>query len=118
VIGLLVWIIGYFFEVGGDYQLDEFLKLKKKPTKYLESGLWKYTRHPNYFGESTMWWGIFISTLAINKIVLIALISPVLITFLLTRVSGIPLLEKRWSGDPEWEQYKKQTSAFIPWFKH
>ncbi len=113
-IGLLIWVGGYLFEVIGDYQLDEFLKLPKKPSKYMTSGLWSLTRHPNYFGEATMWFGLFIISLAISKFGIYAAVSPILITFLLTKVSGIPMVEKRWEKDKLWQKYKKSTPAFFP----
>ncbi len=111
--GLLVWCVGFFFEVVGDYQLDTYLKQKTKPSPILESGLWKYTRHPNYFGEVTMWWGIWLM-LALTPFSYIALIGPLTITFLILKVSGIPMLEKRFEGNPHFEAYKKRTSAFFP----
>ena len=79
----------------------------------MKTGLWKYTRHPNYFGESMMWFGLACISLASGSSYL-ALLSPILITSLLLFVSGIPLLEKKWNGIPEWEAYKAKTSAFIP----
>ena len=113
-IGMVIWLIGYLFEVVGDYQLDEFLKLPKKPSKYMQTGLWSLSRHPNYFGEAAMWTGIFIISLGASKYGVYSVISPVLITFLLTKVSGIPMVEKRWQDDPEWKKYAKKTPAFIP----
>lgn len=112
-VGLSVWIIGFFFEVIGDYQLDEFIKNPKNKGRVLQSGLWKYSRHPNYFGEVTMWWGIWL-TVASLPMSILALISPVAITFLILKVSGIPMLEKKFAGNPEFETYKKRTSVFFP----
>lgn len=111
VIGLIIWLIGYFFEVVGDYQLKVFLK--KNRGKVMDKGLWKYTRHPNYFGEATMWWGIFIISLT-NFSSLINIISPILITYLLLFVSGVPLLENKYGPNPNYIKYKKVTSKFIP----
>jgi len=113
-IGLTLWIIGFIFEVIGDAQLDRFIQ-NKDPNKgaIMKNGLWKYTRHPNYFGESVMWWGL--ALIAFGGVsTYFVFLSPVLITYLLTQVSGIPMLEKKWQGIPEWEVYKKQTSAFFP----
>lgn len=112
--GLVIWFIGFLFEVIGDYQLDTFIK-NTDPHKgtIMKTGLWKYSRHPNYFGESSMWWGLALIAYGSTG-VYIAFISPILITFLLLFVSGIPMLEKRWAGNEEWEIYKKKTSAFIP----
>jgi steroid 5-alpha reductase family enzyme len=111
--GFIVFLVGFFFEVVGDYQLDRFLHKKNHDAGHImKTGLWKYTRHPNYFGESTMWWGL--ALMASSQTSLTVFLSPLLITFLLLKVSGIPMLEKRWAGDPEWEAYKSKTSAFFP----
>ncbi len=112
--GLVIWMIGFSFEAVGDAQLDKFIKSKAihKGT-IMKTGLWKYTRHPNYFGESMMWFGIAFISLSTGSSYLVFL-SPILITYLLLKVSGIPMLEKKWAGVPEWEVYKEKTSAFIP----
>lgn len=116
IIGLIIWLIGYYFEVVGDYQLKMFISNPTNKGKIMQSGLWKYTRHPNYFGESVMWFGMFI--ISINtSISLIGIISPLLITTLLLFVSGIPLLEKKYIGNKEFELYASKTSKFIPWFR-
>ena len=114
LIGVLVWLLGFFFEVLGDKQLDAFIR-NTNPDKgtIMKTGLWKYTRHPNYFGESTMWFGIACIALSAQSSLFVVL-SPLVITYLLLFVSGIPMLEKRWEGVPEWEVYKKNTSAFFP----
>lgn len=112
-LGALVWLVGFFFESVGDYQLDRFIKRKDMHGgTIMKSGLWKYTRHPNYFGESTMWWGLALIGFGATGSWFVFL-SPILITYLLLYVSGIPMLEKKWSGQ-EWEEYKAKTSAFIP----
>ncbi|MBY0110866.1 DUF1295 domain-containing protein [Patescibacteria group bacterium] len=113
-LGLAVWVVGFFFEVVADHQLDQFIKNPQNKGSIMMRGLWRYSRHPNYFGESTMWVGIALMSLALSSIPFVALVSPLLITFLLLKVSGVPLLEKRWEGDPAWETYKKRTSVFIP----
>ncbi|MBU1292840.1 DUF1295 domain-containing protein [Patescibacteria group bacterium] len=121
-IGLALWCVGFLFEAIGDAQLDSFIKKPESKGHILQSGLWKYTRHPNYFGEALMWWGIAVmaaGTLYVQGSVLLAgvcFVSPVLITFLLLKVSGVPLLEERFKGNAEWEAYKSRTSVFIPWF--
>ncbi len=114
-IGLVIWIIGFVFESLGDSQLKRFKEGGKNKGKIMKTGLWKYTRHPNYFGEAAMWWGIFIVSLT-TKSWYIALISPVLLTYLLLYVSGVPMLEKKYADNPEFIEYKKVTSKFIPWF--
>lgn len=115
IFGIVLWIIGYYFEVVGDKQLKDFLGKPENKGKLMTEGLWKYTRHPNYFGEATMWWGIFfISISSIKEIYLI--MSPVLITFLLVFVSGVPLLEEKYKDRKDFIEYSKRTSKFIPWF--
>ncbi len=115
-VGLGVWVIGFLFESIGDYQLDSFLKKPENRGKVIDEGLWKYTRHPNYFGESTMWWGIFI--IAVNQSWgWVGVIGPLVITGMILFVSGIPMTEKIMEKTPGWDEYKRRTSPFIPWFK-
>jgi steroid 5-alpha reductase family enzyme len=114
-VGLAFWLLGFFFEAVGDYQLGRFIADPANKGKIMKSGLWSITRHPNYFGEVTMWWGIFILCMP-NVLWGVMLISPLIITFLILRVSGIPMLEKKYEGNPEFAEYKKRVSPFIPWF--
>lgn len=114
-LGLGIWCLGFLFESIGDWQLDRFIRKPENKGLLMATGLWKYTRHPNYFGEATMWWGLFLVVVGLSLSEL-AVLSPVLITFLLTQVSGIPMLEARWTGRSDWEKYKAKTSAFIPWW--
>jgi steroid 5-alpha reductase family enzyme len=116
LIGAGVWSIGYIFEVIGDKQLADFIKNKKSgktEAKIMTKGLWRYTRHPNYFGEVTQWWGIWLIVSGLPWGWL-ALISPLTITILILYVSGMPLLEKKYSQDKQWQVYAKQTSKFFP----
>lgn len=113
VIGLFIWLTGYFFEVVGDAQLSTFVKTKK-PGEVMTRGLWRYTRHPNYFGEITMWWGLFVLSLSVPHAWWF-FFGPLTITLLIVFVSGVPLLEKRYEGNPAWEKYKRKTSMLIPW---
>lgn len=119
-LGILVWAIGFFFESVGDYQLDTFLRKPSNKGHIMDHGLWSITRHPNYFGEATMWWGIWIAalpaTLAYGVIgsLITLVVSPALITFLLLKVSGVPMLEKAMAGRPGWAEYKARTSVFVP----
>ena len=121
-LGLIVWLKGFFFEAVGDWQLAKFLKDPANKGKVMDKGLWHYTRHPNYYGESLMWWGLAIVSFSVLMVAkgavfsLLPFIGPVLITFLLLKVSGVPLLEARMAGRPEWEAYKAKTSVFLPWF--
>lgn len=112
-IGIGVWIIGFFFEVVGDYQLKKFKEKPESKNKLMTEGLWKYTRHPNYFGEATMWWGIFLISLVSTRS-LIGIVGPATITYLLLFVSGVPMLEKKYDGREDFEAYKKRTSKFFP----
>ncbi len=111
--GLLIWAIGFFFESVGDAQLKAFISNVENKGKLMISGLWKYTRHPNYFGEVTQWWGIFIVVAGMTGN-LLTIIGPLTISWLILFVSGIPMLEKKYAGRQDWEEYKKKTSMFLP----
>lgn len=115
LIGLLVWVTGFIFESVGDAQLSKFIRNPANKGKLMQSGLWQYTRHPNYFGEVTQWWGIWIISLSVLYGVF-GIIGPLTITILILKVSGIPLLENKMAENPEFEQYKKRVSMFIPMF--
>jgi len=111
--GLLCWLTGFYFQAVGDWQLAVFKSDKKNKGLIIQTGLWKYSRHPNYFGEIVMWWGIFIITIPFaNSIYFIA--GPLFISLLIAFVSGIPMLEKKYKGNPAFEDYKKSTSVLIP----
>lgn len=114
-VGAVVFVIGFFFEAVGDAQLAAHIRRPENKGRLMSGGLWSITRHPNYFGEATMWWGLFLIALS-SAGGWAALISPVAITGLLLFVSGVPLLEKKYAGRPDWEAYKKKTSKFLPWF--
>lgn len=113
LLGVAVWIIGFFFEVVGDWQLRRFIRQKENKGRIMTEGLWRYSRHPNYFGEVAQWWGIWLIAAPVAWSVL-ALISPLMITFLILKVSGIPMLEKPFAKNPEFQAYKARTSAFFP----
>lgn len=115
IIGTLLWILGFFFESVGDYQLLRFKRNPDNKGKLMIQGLWKFSRHPNYFGECVMWWGIFLIALSIPR-GWTAIISPLLITFLLLRVSGVVMLETKYKDNKEFMEYAKRTNAFFPWF--
>lgn len=112
-IGFMVWIVGFIFESVGDFQLSNFLKNPKNKGKIMQSGLWRYTRHPNYFGEVTMWWGIWLISLS-SFFNFFSIVGPLTITFLILKVSGIPMLEKKYQGRVDFEEYKRKTSVFFP----
>ena len=114
-IGVVMWATGFFFESCGDFQLKQFISNSVNKGKLMDKGLWALTRHPNYFGDSCMWFGIFF--IAITNIEGIwIIVGPTLMTFFLVFVSGVRLLEKKYTGRSDYEDYKKRTSAFIPWF--
>jgi steroid 5-alpha reductase family enzyme len=112
-IAIAVWATGMFFEVVGDWQLMRFQRERDSRDQVLDTGLWRYTRHPNYFGEALLWWGIYL--LAVSAGAWWTLASPVLMTVLLLRVSGVALLEKDIADRrPAYREYIRRTSAFIP----
>lgn len=112
-VGLALWLFGFFWEVVGDHQLRAFARDPANKGRVLQSGLWKYSRHPNYFGEAAMWWGIWLIALSVPGAAF-TFVGPLLLTFLLLRVSGVVLMEKKYSGNPEYLAYQRRTSAFVP----
>jgi len=115
VSGVVVWITGFLFEAVGDSQLRRFVAQPANRGQLMTSGLWRYTRHPNYFGEALIWWGLFLVSLS-GGASWLGLVSPVVITYLLRFVSGVPMLERSMSRKPGWESYAQRTSIFVPWF--
>jgi steroid 5-alpha reductase family enzyme len=114
--GALVWAVGFFFESVGDLQLERFKADPANAGKVMRGGLWRYTRHPNYFGDATVWWGLFVVAAGTVDGLWTAF-SPVLMTTLLLRVSGVALLERRQTKEkPGYRDYVASTSAFVPWF--
>lgn len=116
VLGVLLWTIGFFFEAVGDEQLRRFKSDLLNKGKVLDKGLWRYTRHPNYFGDACLWSGYFLMSWALSGHWWLVY-SPLLMTYFLLKVSGVSLLEKDISGRrPEYQNYIKNTSTFFPWF--
>ncbi|MFM9226951.1 MAG: DUF1295 domain-containing protein [Actinomycetota bacterium] len=114
VVGIVVWIAGLAFETIGDAQLARFKRDPANKGQVMDKGLWRYTRHPNYFGDALLWWGIGIVGAESGSGV-IGFIGPVLMTVLLTRVSGVPMLEHSMAKRrPGYTEYVARTSAFIP----
>ena len=111
--GVALFLLGLFFEAIGDLQLSRFRKDPKNAGKVLDKGLWLYTRHPNYFGNFTLWWGFYL--IALSAGAWWTIVSPLLMTFLLLKVSGVALLEKD-IGErrPRYQQYIRRTNAFFP----
>lgn len=112
-LGAAVWLVGFYFEAVGDAQLARFIKDPTNKGKLMQSGLWAYTRHPNYFGEVTQWWGIWLIALSV-PLGWFSIIGPLTITFLILKVSGVPMLEKKMAENPEFAEYKRRVSVFIP----
>lgn len=112
-LGVAVWLFGFYFEAVGDAQLARFIKNPTNKGKLMQSGLWAHTRHPNYFGEVTQWWGLWIIALSVPG-GWIGIIGPITITFLILKVSGIPMLERKMKENPEFAEYKRKTSVFLP----
>ncbi|MEI7890827.1 MAG: DUF1295 domain-containing protein [bacterium] len=115
IIGIVVWIFGISFEAIGDRQLKVFLSKDENKGRIMTAGLWKFTRHPNYFGEATLWWGIWLVTFG-SQYFWLGLIGPITITILLRFVSGVPLAEKGYADNDEFIEYAKTTPAMVPNF--
>jgi steroid 5-alpha reductase family enzyme len=119
IVGFLIWVIGFAIEVTADMQKSRFNADPANKGKFIQTGLWSRSRHPNYFGEIVLWIGVAIIALPVLQgWQWVAMISPIFVTLLLTRVSGIPLLEKKadkkWGGQEDYEAYKKKTPVLIP----
>lgn len=115
VLGVLIWVFGFYFESVGDKQLAAFKKNPANKGHVIKTGLWRFTRHPNYFGEATMWWGIFVIVISSTGF-WPTIISSAAITYLLMFVSGVPMLEKKYENNPEFQAYAALTNKFFPWF--
>lgn len=113
--GIAFWLIGFSFEAGGDYQLARFKADPANKGKVLDKGFWRYTRHPNYFGDSSVWWGYGLICLAAGSY--FPILGSVLMTAMIIKVSGVALLEKSLKEQkPQYREYIDKTSAFLPWF--
>ncbi len=128
IVGLSIWIIGFMIEVTADEQKRRFRNEindqghQVNRGTFIRSGLWKYSRHPNYFGEITLWIGVAVIAFPVfSGWSFTALISPLFVYLLLSKVSGIPMLEasanKRWGDNPEYQRYKKETPAILLKFR-
>jgi len=114
VLGVLLWITGFVFETVGDWQLAQFKKDPSRRGTVLATGLWRYTRHPNYFGDAAVWTGLFLVA-ADSWPGILTILSPALMVWTLAGKTGKPLAEKAMSGRPGYRQYVEATSGFIPW---
>ena len=120
IVGFLVWLAGFLIEVVADHQKRAFKSRPENKDGFIRTGLWAWSRHPNYFGEIVLWIGVAIIAFPVLRgWQYVTLVSPVFVAILLTRISGIPMLEahadKKWGGQPEYQAYKAGTSALIPW---
>jgi steroid 5-alpha reductase family enzyme len=116
VVGVAVWSVGFIFESVGDWQLARFKADPANRGKVMDSGLWRYTRHPNYFGDALVWWGLFLLAAGAGM-GWFTVASPIIMTVLLVRVSGVALLERsQVRTKPGYREYIARTSAFVPWF--
>lgn len=115
--GLALWSVGVFFEWVGDWQLARFRADPASKGKVLDTGLWRYTRHPNYFGDTCAWWGIWLAAASAGwEIAAASIVGPLFLTFTLTKWSGKPLLEKGMAKRrPDYAAYAERTSGFVPW---
>lgn len=113
-LGITIWGIGFFFEAVGDLQLARFKVDPANKGKVMDRGVWRYTRHPNYFGDSAQWWGYYLIAAFAGG--WWTIFSPILMTLFLLRVSGVVLLEKTLEKRPGYQEYIEKTSAFLPWF--
>ncbi len=114
-IGIITWLIGFCFETGGDFQLARFKADPANKGKVMDKGFWRYTRHPNYFGDSAVWWGYGLICMASGSF--IPILGSLLMTALIIKVSGVALLEKSLiEQKPQYKEYIEKTSAFLPWF--
>lgn len=112
-VALLLWFIGFVFEAGSDWQLMTFRSNPDNAGKVLNTGFWRYSRHPNYFGDAVQWWAFYV--IALGTGAWWTIISPIIMTFLLTRVSGVPMLEHSLKKrKPAYQEYVEKTSAFFP----
>ncbi|MBC8509892.1 MAG: DUF1295 domain-containing protein [Anaerolineales bacterium] len=119
IVGFVVWLFGFIFEIISDSQKSKFKENPENDGKFINTGLWSLSRHPNYFGEIILWIGVAIVALPILQgWQWVTMISPIFITLLLTKISGIPMLERRadekWGGQEDYEHYKARTSILIP----
>ena len=115
VLGAAIWAVGFFFEAVGDWQLARFKSDSANKGMVMRYGLWRYTRHPNYFGDAMLWWGYFVIAAGTTD-GWVTVFGPVIMTVLLLRVSGVALLERTLKREkPEYADYVARTSAFVPW---
>ncbi len=113
IIGIIIWLIGFYWQVVGDRQLASFIANRSSKEQVLDTGLWAYSRHPNYFGEVVMWWGVYLVIWPLEGS-WIFLVGPITITVLIRYVSGVPMLERRYANNDAYQAYKKRVPALFP----
>ena len=114
IVGVILYTIGIYFESTGDFQLSQFKADPANAGLVMDQGLWRYTRHPNYFGDFCVWWGIWIVAAA-TGVGLYAIVGPIVMTFFLLRVSGVAMLERSITKRrPGYDEYMQKTNAFFP----
>ena len=116
-VGMIIWAVGLIWETIADQQLYFFKKKAENRGRILMTGLWKYSRHPNYFGEILTWWGISITLLAYGGDIFLSILPAALITFFIVRVSGVPMLEKKLNNYPGYKDYLQNTNSLFPGVK-
>jgi steroid 5-alpha reductase family enzyme len=114
VAGAVVWAIGLLFEAVGDHQLRVFKADPANKGVIMDRGLWSWTRHPNYFGDAAVWWGLWLVSIA-GWVSLLTVVSPILMTYFLVYATGARLTEKYMRGRPGFSEYCSRTSFFVPW---
>lgn len=115
-LGAAIWLFGFVFECVGDWQLSTHIADKTPgKQKFIMWGLWRYTRHPNYFGEAVLWWGVWLISCSVEW-GWVTIYAPIWITILVRFISGVPLLEKKYETNPDWIAYCEETNVFCPWF--
>jgi steroid 5-alpha reductase family enzyme len=114
LLGTFIWVVGFLFETIGDWSLYHFLQNPENKGRVMDKGVWKYTQHPNYFGEVTQWWGLYVIAIGV-PFGFITFFGPAYITFMIIKVSGVRLLDKRFEGNNEYAAYKRRTPKFFPW---
>lgn len=115
-LGVAVWAFGFAFEWVGDEQLKMHLADQSPgKSKFITWGLWRYTRHPNYFGEAVLWWGIYLLAFSVPY-GFATIFAPIFIGLLIRYVSGVPLLEEKYEDNTEFQAYCQETNVFVPWF--
>ncbi|GIG69269.1 DUF1295 domain-containing protein [Phytomonospora endophytica] len=113
--GVAVWLLGMFFEAVGDAQLERFRRDPASRGKVLDTGLWRYTRHPNYFGDACVWWGLYLIAASTGWQGAATVVAPLVMTYFLAAKTGKPLMEQHLSHRAGYAEYVRRTSGFVPW---